>query len=442
VPPDVASFEYQIKARCAAMDAAGAWAALGEMEREYLAAPPQAYAALATVSSLTGDVGGARRACEAARAAAEENGAGTVGADDRGGPGSGPSPAAGAEKTGGDSLGSFPEAGPGGGGYGSDSDGEGGGGVYNRGSYEGGGRGEGDSRNKAHGNSDRGGHQHQHQQNGEASKSVQQFLRLRNSDALREVREVEAFLARGEDFVAGVAADVLSGPESESSPVLIVEGPRGGEGAGAGAGATGAPGAPLDFSAVFGNSLPVRMEVCSGHGDWVTARAAGDQGTGNWLALEMRRNRVRLTWAKALRRRLDNVALLCGMAHEMIGAHVPPHSLTEVHVNYPDPPEWVGSSQCLVDQPFLIAVHCALRKGGVEGGGRAAGHLTLVTDDPTYAMRMCRELSRVPHLFRTTETGGRPFRTGVPEGYGGSYFDEMWKNGNLRDRYYMRYSAL
>ena len=277
---------------------------------------------------------------------------------------------------------------------------------------------------------------------------MQQFLKLRNSDALKEVENVEAFLGRGEAFVADVAADVLRGPESESSPVLIVEGPHGGRGRkkGDGEGGTSTTTAPLNFSEVFGNSLPVRMEVCSGHGDWVTARAEGDlkDGKGNWLAVEMRRNRVRLTWAKALRRRLDNLALLCGMAHEMIGAHVPPDSLTEIHVNYPDPPEWVGSSQCLVDQPFLRAAHRSLRKKGASGGGGGGfpGHLTLVTDDPTYAMRMCRELSRVPHLFRPTETGGRPFKTGVPDGYGGSYFDEMWKNGNLTDRYYMRYSAL
>ena len=438
VPPDVASFEYLIKTRCAAMDAGGAWEALREMEREALSAPPQAYAALASASSLTGDVDGARRACAGARAAVEDTGAGT--ADDGGGRGS-------------------YEGGAGGGGqggYGSDSDGDDTSGGRAAASAGGGGSAGGGQGGGKHHHSQ----QQQHQpppppQHGEASKSKQQFFQLRNSDALREVDEVEAFLARGDAFVAVVAAEVLRGPESEASPVLIVEGP----GAGGGGGSGGA--APLDFAQVFGNSLPVRMEVCSGHGDWVTARALADVGRSNWVALEMRRNRVRMTWAKALRKRLTNVALLCGMAHQMVAAHVPAASLTELHVNYPDPPEWVGSSQCLVDQSFLAAAHRALRRPG-SGGGRAgpgsegrdgggggdggdggdAGHLTLVTDDPTYAMRICRELSRVPHLFAATEAGGRPFRAGVPEGYGGSYFDDMWKNGNLRDRYYIRYRAL
>ena len=98
-----------------------------------------------------------------------------------------------------------------------------------------------------------------------------------------------------------------------------------------------------------------------------------------------------------------------------------------------DPPEWVGSSQCLVDQPFLRAVRRVLRAGG---------HLTLVTDDPVYAMRMCRELSRVPGVFETTDAERRPFTPGVPEGYGSSYFDSMWTNGKQGDRYTMRYRAL
>ena len=84
-------------------------------------------------------------------------------------------------------------------------------------------------------------------------------------------------------------------------------------------------------------------------------------------------------------------------------------------------------------QAFLSEAHRALVRGG--------GFLTLVTDDPGYAMRMCRELSRRPDLFAPTAEDGKPFVSGVPEGYGGSYFDEMWKNGRQTDRYYMRYRA-
>ena len=78
VAPDAASFEYLVKTKCAAFDARGAWAAHAEMEREYLDATPQALAALATVSSITGDVASAEKACVMAKAAIEANGAGVV----------------------------------------------------------------------------------------------------------------------------------------------------------------------------------------------------------------------------------------------------------------------------------------------------------------------------------------------------------------------------
>jgi len=373
VAPDAASFEYLIKTKCAAFDARGAWAAHSEMEREYLEATPQALAALATVSSITGDVASAEKACVAAKAAIEANGAGVV---------------ASADGSSGDGLFSSLD---------DDED-----------------RAENDEPERERpGPGD-----------GNMSESVRAFLRLRNSDAARQVADVEAFLARGEAHVAAVAADVRAGHASASSPVKVVEG----------------EGPVLDFRKLFrgGKSTdetrrPVKLEVCSGMGDWVVSRAAADARSADWLAIEMRRNRVRMTWAKGVRARLNNLAVLRGMAHEMLSSRVPEDSLSEIYVNYPDPPEWVGSTQCLVDAAFLLEAHRALARGG--------GVLTLVTDDAGYAMRMCRELSRRPDLFAPAAEDGKPFVSGVPEGYGGSYFDEMWKNGRQTDRYYMRYRA-
>ena len=285
VAPDAASFEYLIKTKCAAFDARGAWAAHSEMEREYLEATPQALAALATVSSITGDVAGATKACAAAKAAIEANGAGVV---------------ASADGSRGDGLFSSLD---------DDLDGA-----------------ENDEpeRERPPGPGA-----------GNMSESVRAFLRLRNSDAARQVADVEAFLAKGEAHVAAVAADVRAGHASASSPVKVVEG----------------EGPVLDFRKLFrgGKSTdetlrPVKLEVCSGMGDWVVSRAAADARSADWLAIEMRRNRVRMTWAKGVRARLNNLAVLRGMAHEMLSSRVPEDSLSEIYVNYPDPPEWVGQA--------------------------------------------------------------------------------------------------
>ena len=402
VAPDAASFDYLVKTRCAANDIAGAWAALEELEAQGLDPSPQTHAALATASSLRCDLlvkydgeelnGGdlARRACDAARRAVDANGAGTV-------EGQREENNSGIAITGG-------SVGVGVGGYGSDSDAP-----------------------AAAPDDDDAAKTKTPPSSAptaavDASKSVRQFLRLRNSDALRQVADAEAFLAKGDDVLRAVARDIADGMRAERGRVRVHDG----------------PGAELRLGvdAFDDASLPVRVEVCSGHGDWVTSRAAADATRRNWLAIEMRKNRVAMTWHKAIRRRLTNLALLRGTAHETLSTRVPADRVEEIHVNYPDPPEWVGSSQCLVDRAFLEACHRALKKDGT-------GHVTFVTDDPTYAMRMCRELSVATGMFAPTEEGGaRPFRAGVPEDYGGSYFDAMWTNGNLRDRYYIRYRAL
>ena len=382
VEPDVASFEYLVKTKCAAFDAEEAWNTHQEMERLYLEATPQLLAALATVSSITGDVEKAREACVAAKAAIEANGAGVVLSSEGGNEGLF---GKGMEGTNGIDTDDFEDG---------DDD-----------------MMEKEVNRNAHGTT------------GQMSESVRAFLRLRNSDAARQVSDVEEFLGKGDEHVKAVASDVKNGHESKKSLVKVIEG----------------EGDQLDFSKTFSNSLPVKLEVCSGHGDWVVDRCVRDKGKYNWLAIEMRRNRVRMTWAKGVRQRLGNLAVLRGMAHEMIDSRIPDDALTEIHVNYPDPPEWVGSKQCLVDLEFLKQAHRALKKETDLNPN--SGHLTLVTDDPGYAMRMCRELSKVPELFSPTANDGAPFVAGIPSDYGGSYFDEMWKNGRQTDRYYMRYKV-
>jgi len=245
------------------------------------------------------------------------------------------------------------------------------------------------------------------------SKSVQLFLRLRSQETSREIDAVEAYINDVPLSRRLEIAQIASKGVESSSQVKIIADDEDIE--------------PLTVDDVE----DVRVEVCSGHGDWITRRAKQNPNV-RWIGIEMRRNRVALTWMKSLRLGVEgNVRLVCGMAHDALSARVtPPASISELYVNYPDPPEWVGSSQVLVDAAFLRDVHRVLKPGG---------HLICVTDDPAYAVRMCRELRKARALFATTAAGGKPFESGVPEDYGASYFDSMWTLGNQRDRYFMRY---
>jgi len=259
------------------------------------------------------------------------------------------------------------------------------------------------------------------------SSSVQKFFKARANDAIREIMEIEEFLSeenehlrraakkRAEAFIVnGMTKDIIhvkdnSHEESEREQYWLERNKRNGD-------------RPL---------AKRKLEVCSGHGDWITSRCAKETDGTEWFGIEMRENRVVLTWIKSLRLGVQNLTMLCGLAHDCMRKKIPNNVLDEIYVNFPDPPEWNGSANCLVDSAFLIESHRTLKVGG---------YLILVTDDPGYAMRMCRELSLVvPTMFQATAKDGKPFENSLPSDYGFSYFNALWSNGNLNDRYFMKY---
>jgi tRNA G46 methylase TrmB len=68
------------------------------------------------------------------------------------------------------------------------------------------------------------------------------------------------------------------------------------------------------------STKPLRLEVCSGTGDWIVERAEKDPDS-NWvrilvisnnfqIGLEMRNERVFQTWSKAMFNAIPNIVLL------------------------------------------------------------------------------------------------------------------------------------
>ena len=48
---------------------------------------------------------------------------------------------------------------------------------------------------------------------------------------------------------------------------------------------------PEQEGAVSGGKLPVKLEICSGFGEWVIEQAKAEAGVANWSALELRYDR-------------------------------------------------------------------------------------------------------------------------------------------------------
>jgi hypothetical protein len=70
--------------------------------------------------------------------------------------------------------------------------------------------------------------------------------------------------------------------------------------------------------ATTGARLPVKLEICSGGGEWAVTQAAADAGRAHWLTLELRHDRVHQTFLRAAFERVDNLCVLGGNAMEVL----------------------------------------------------------------------------------------------------------------------------
>ncbi len=133
----------------------------------------------------------------------------------------------------------------------------------------------------------------------------------------------------------------------------------------------------------------VKLEVCSGHGDWVTQHAANEPEC-DWIALEIRRDRVYHIWSKMVFANLSNLLVIGGEAHGVVRQYMGDATLDEVFINFPEPPGWAGSKLRLIDQPFLIQLHRCLK---------ADACLTVVTDNEPYAESVAAEFAALSDRY-------------------------------------------
>lgn len=225
---------------------------------------------------------------------------------------------------------------------------------------------------------------------------------------------------------------------------------------------------PIDWSKVFGNNNPIRIEVCSGLGEWLCDRARRNPNV-NWIGIEMRYERIFQTWTRVLLERLPNVALICGEAREALQSLFTTKSVLQIFVNYPDPPLWRGSSMRLIDASFMKSAYQLLidfsavnaltgtreiRRASVStvtgeskeetvilNCAEGLGALTIVTDDLGYAGEMLREILVGEHkdLFKTVLPNALYYTNSLPQDYGDSYYNRFWGSTNKKRRYMLAY---
>ena len=179
-----------------------------------------------------------------------------------------------------------------------------------------------------------------------------------------------------------------------------------------------------DHSTIFGNDNPVIVEYCTGNGAWIAekARAHPDR---NWVAVEIRFDRVQKIWAKVKNFQLPNLLVICGEGHLATRLYFPEQSVKETYINFPDPwPKNRHAKHRLVQSAFLQQVHRILR---------SEGSLILATDDPTYSDLFIEEM--------LAQTGFQscypaPYYCNDWPDYGTSYFDTLWRDQGRDIRYH------
>ena len=154
-----------------------------------------------------------------------------------------------------------------------------------------------------------------------------------------------------------------------------------------------APGEALDFVAIFGNARPVELEIGSGKGTFLLARAAARPEV-NFLGIE---------WAKAYavycadrfrRHGLPNVRMMHADATHLVRASIPPVSLSRIHIYFPDPwPKRRHHHRRSIQKPFLADLRNVLMLGG---------QLLIVTDHFEYACHIQRVLHEADGFLRVS----------------------------------------
>lgn len=166
---------------------------------------------------------------------------------------------------------------------------------------------------------------------------------------------------------------------------------------------------------MFGNTRKVAIEYCSGNGQWICERAKNHPEL-NWVAVEKRFDRSRKIWVRLHRENLSNLIVVCGEAIAYTKYYVPPHSVSEIYVNFPDPwPKLRHAKHRLIRSEFLQQVQKVMIPNGKA---------VFTTDDRPYVDQMLEVVAGNP-LWKPLSPF--PYFTTEWPDFGSSYFCDLWK---------------
>ena len=125
-----------------------------------------------------------------------------------------------------------------------------------------------------------------------------------------------------------------------------------------------AQGGPVDFAAMFGNALPVEVEIGTGKGTFLLARASARPEV-NFLGIEWARAYAIYAADRFRRAGLANVRMLRADAGPFFAHCIADASLWRVHIYFPDPwPKKRHHRRRLIQKSFLAELRRVVKPGG------------------------------------------------------------------------------
>ncbi len=131
----------------------------------------------------------------------------------------------------------------------------------------------------------------------------------------------------------------------------------------------------IDFAELFGNSRPVELEIGTGKGTFLTARAAARPEV-NFLGIEWAKPYAAYAANRLRRVKLTNTRILAADAEPFFKTRLADNSVWRIHVYFPDPwPKHRHHKRRLIQPGFVQQARRVLRIGG---------QLIVVTDHLDY----------------------------------------------------------
>jgi tRNA (guanine-N7-)-methyltransferase len=152
----------------------------------------------------------------------------------------------------------------------------------------------------------------------------------------------------------------------------------------------------LDLSSLFGRGAPRCCEIGFGNGDSLLALAAAHPER-DFLGIEVHRPGVGRLLLALERQGLKNVRVVCHDAVEVLAEQLPPDSLAQILILFPDPwPKKRHHKRRLLKAPFAALAASRLAAGGT---------LHLATDWQPYALEMLEVLGGTAGLDNLAPEG-------------------------------------